>query len=118
MRGKGGSNEACMHYMISITFDPEVFDRIQELVSDRGGGFNLSRPGAYTRKKPHTINVRSSNDVRGKKIFSLDALSLSLRDICTKLLRLARDLRFMAPIKLQEQPQKVSHSECAAGPNV
>ena len=58
---KRGTNKACVHYMISITHDSKVFDRIQELVSDRGGGFNLSRPGAYTRKKnpydQNTINI-------------------------------------------------------------
>ena len=54
MRGKGGLiKHACIN-IISITLDSEVeivSDRMQELVSDRGGGFNLSRPGAYTRKK-------------------------------------------------------------------
>ena len=31
---KRGTNKACVHYMISITHDSKVFDRIQELVSD------------------------------------------------------------------------------------
>ena len=70
MRGKGGLLKHACIIIIGITLDPEAFDRIQESVSDRGGGFNLSRPGAYTRKKNHTINARSSNDVRGNKIQS------------------------------------------------
>ena len=61
MRGKGGLiKHACIN-IIRITLDSEVeivSDRMQELVSDRGGGFNLSRPGAYTRKK----NIRSKHD--------------------------------------------------------
>ena len=58
MRGKGGLiKHACIN-IISITLNSEIFDRIQESVSDRGGGFNLSRPGAYTRKK----NIRSKHD--------------------------------------------------------
>ena len=61
MRGKGGLiKHACIN-IISITLDSEVeivSDRMQELVSDRGGGFNLRRPGAYARKK----TIRSMHD--------------------------------------------------------